>query len=263
MLSNDMSELVNQIEENLGLVFINPRLPERFQKDKWADKIKRDTFKTFSRFFPNKVKFVVNNDTCVKTRDKDGKTAYIIRDEFLEGVKLLGAMDIDFQDTSPDNISIGQTAGYGYYIPNYGNLEDTYLSFMQLQGAADVASLYNNGIYLEFRYPNKIILSRAGNLDMDLNSFVIDLLVRHNDLSTISPTKMEIVEELAQADIAKWLWMNLRYVDNLETIFVNVDLKLGELEQEAGKRDSIMEELKNAYVSAANDNIPYIMTVSG
>jgi hypothetical protein len=72
---------------------------------------------------------------------------------------------------------------------------------------------------------------------------------------------METFEALAQADVANFLQKNLRYVDGLETVYVNIDLKLGELEQEAGKRDNIIDEMKNSYVSAANDNIPYILTV--
>ena len=57
--------------------------------------------------------------------------------------------------------------------------------------------------------------------------------------------------------------MNLRYFDNLETIYVNIDLKLNELEQEASKREQVLDTLKNSYVSASNDAIPYILTVSG
>jgi hypothetical protein len=74
---------------------------------------------------------------------------------------------------------------------------------------------------------------------------------------------METFEALAQADVARMLYMNLRYLDNLETIYLNLDLKLAELDQEGDKREQIIEELKQSWVSAANDNIPYIMTVSG
>ena len=72
---------------------------------------------------------------------------------------------------------------------------------------------------------------------------------------------METFEALAQADIANFLKANLKYVDGLETVYVNIDLKLSELEQEASKRETIIEEIKNSYVSASNDNIPYILTV--
>ena len=72
---------------------------------------------------------------------------------------------------------------------------------------------------------------------------------------------MEKFEELAQADIANYLYMNLRYYDNLEPMYVNIDLKLSELQDEANKRDDLIEELKNANVSMANDSVPAIWTV--
>jgi len=261
-LANDMTELVNKIERRLGLTMLTPHLPESLNKEAWANLIKTDTMVTFSRYFPNKVRFVVNKDSC-DIRKENGRTWYYIKEEYLGGAKLLGVYDIDWTDTSGDNLSISQNMGYGYYVPNYGSLESTYTSFIQYQSAADVASLYNNNIFLDFEYPNKFCVTRAGNIDFALHSFVITLLVQHSTLVTISPTKMETFEALAQADIARMLYMNLRYLDNLETIYLNLDLKLAELDQEGDKREQIIEELKQSWVSAANDNIPYIMTVSG
>lgn len=260
-ISNNMSMLLSKIERRLGLIPLYPYLPEEYGKKVWADIIHEDSMRSFSRYFPNKIRFVVDSTTCEK-RVEDHKTVYYIKEELIDGVKLLGVEDIDWQDTSADNVSLGQTAGYGYYVPNYGPAQETLTSYMGYQTAADNASLYNNNIFVDFTYPNKIWISRAGNLDVNLSRFVVNLLVEHNSLSTISPTKMETFEALCQADIANFLWKNLRYYDGLETVYVNIDLKLNELEQEAGKRENIIEELKNSYVSAANDNIPYIMTVS-
>jgi hypothetical protein len=55
--------------------------------------------------------------------------------------------------------------------------------------------------------------------------------------------------------------MNLRYYDGLETTYLNIDLKLSELNDAAGKREQIIDNIKDAYVSTSNDNIPYIFTV--
>lgn len=261
-LANDMTSLLNKIERRLGLLVLTPHLPEQFNKNAWADVVMTDTITSFSRYYPNKVRFVVNSETCIKAVE-DKKTVYYIKEELLGGSKLLGVSDIDWQDTSADNLSIGQTAGYGYYIPNYGGIEDTLTAFAGYQLAANNASLYNNNIYLEFEQPNKIRISRAGNLDVSLNSFVVNLLMEHNTLQTISPTMMETFEALAQADIANFLYMNLRYYDGLETVYVNIDLKLNELEQAASKREQIIDLIKDSYVSSSNSAIPLIMTVSG
>lgn len=261
-MANNMSSLLDKIEGRLGLIMLNKHLPEEFNKESWAKVIEKDSLVTFSRYFPHKIRFVVNSETCNK-RKENKRTYYYIKDEYLQGAKLLGVLDISWQDTSSDNISISQMGGYGYYMPSHNNMEDTFSAFLGQQMAADNASLYNSNYYIEFEYPNKLSLSRAGGLDLDMDSFVVDLLVEHSNLATISPTKMETFEALAQADIAKFLYMNLRYFDGLETIYVNIDLKLNELEQEGSKRESIIDDIKNSYVSASNDNIPYIMTVSG
>ena len=73
---------------------------------------------------------------------------------------------------------------------------------------------------------------------------------------------METFEELAQADVANFLYKNLRYFDNFETAYVNIDLKLSELQDEGNKREEIVKKIEDSYVSSSNDNIPYIWTVS-
>ena len=64
-----------------------------------------------------------------------------------------------------------------------------------------------------------------------------------------------------EADVAKYLYENLKYYDGLETVYANMDLKLSDLENEAGKRDDIVEKLEEAHVSAANPNQPLILCV--
>lgn len=263
-LANDMSLLLTKIEQNLGLVAISHKLPKEFSKEAWASIIKNTSMVTFSRYFKRKIRFVINNETTIKKKE-GGRWVYYIKEEYLGGQKLLGAMDIDWQDYSQENRFVNQSpgAGYGYTVPTYGGLDQTFESYLRAQMCADVNSLYNNEIFVNFEYPNKIILSSVGGATINVPSYVVILLVQHSDLCTISPTMMETFEQLAQADVANFLYMNLRYFEGLETIFINVDLKLSELDQERSKRPEIVEELKNAYVTAANDSIPYMMTVSG
>ena len=130
---NDMSALINKIERRLGLIMITPHLPEGMGKEEWAKVIKDDTMLTFSRYFPRKIRFVVNDETCVKKMVAN-RWEYTIKDEYLQGQKLLGAIDIDWQDTTSDNMSIAQTAGfgggYGYYTPNYGTNQLSFKLFL-------------------------------------------------------------------------------------------------------------------------------------
>lgn len=276
MLANDMSKLLDKIERRLGLIPLQSSLPEGFRKSDWAVVIEEQTMDTFSRYYPHKFPMVVNDTTCYKKyinendqssamrNKKDGyKTIwYYIKDEVLEGVKLLGVQDIDWTDYTTNNSSLGATSlGGGYYYPSFACPEATLDSVLALQMNADMSSLYNRGIYIDFEYPNRFSLKGLGNTNYDLDSFVVILLVKHNSLATISPTKMEIFEDLAICDIADFLYNNLKYFDNLETIYVNIDMKLGDLQDKANQRNEIIERLRDSYVSTSNDNIPYIWTV--
>lgn len=78
---------------------------------------------------------------------------------------------------------------------------------------------------------------------------------------TIPNTKMTLFEELATADVAKYLWKKLLRYDNVETVFGSSDLKLSDLEQEASKRDDVLARLDEGRVSAANNAMPMMMLI--
>lgn len=263
MLSNDMTALLNKIERRLGLIPLSEHLPKGMQKSDWANIIMQDTLVEFSRYFPNKFKMIINDETCDKKLDKDTNTMwYYIKDEILQGCKLLGVKDIDWTDTSSANSSLTNGSIGTYYYPSGMCCpEAAFESVLGLQMMADFSSLYNRGIVIQYEYPNRFCLKGLGNTNYDLSQFVVVLLVEHKSLNTISPTMMSTFEALAQADIANYLYMNLRYYDNFETAYVNIDLKLSELQDQAQKRENIIEKLENNYVTTANENIPYVWSV--
>ena len=252
--SNNMTILLNKIERRLGTKPLN--LPDAIKKDQWADIIKEDTLPTFSRFFPHKFKYYVDTN-------KDLKGDYYLIDEnVVNGLTILGIRDINWESFSSDSNILQGNQGYGVYdflSQNYG-LDDIGM----LQMRADHVSMFNRGIYPIFEYPNKIQLKTAtgANITKGLDRFPIDLLIQHPDnLTTISPTKMEIFEELAKADVAVFLYEYLKHYDGLETVFANVDLKLSSIETAANKRDDIVTQLKESYVSSSNDAQPIWLCV--
>jgi hypothetical protein len=72
---------------------------------------------------------------------------------------------------------------------------------------------------------------------------------------------MEIFEQLAQADIATFLFQNLKYFDQQDTVYMQLDLKLDTLQEWANKRDDIIRQLEEAHTTTANEAQPIIMTV--
>ena len=95
-----------------------------------------------------------------------------------------------------------------------------------------------------------------------MKGFPVEVLIKHaNNLMTIPPTMMETFERLAEADVARFLYENLKYYDGLETVYANMDLKISDLEERASRRDEIVEYLDESHVSAANSHQPMIFTI--
>lgn len=263
ILSNDMTLLLNKIERRLGLIALSEHLPKNLNKEAWANIILTDSMVEFSRYFPNRFKIIINDQTVVKKYDRDTNNVwYYIKDEILQGCKLLGVKDIDWTDTSSANSSLTNGTCGTYYYPTLGVCPEAVSdSVFSLQMAADFASLFNRGIVIDFQYPNRFCLKGLGNTNYDLSSFVVVLLVEHKSLSTISPTKMSLFEDLAQADVATFLVNNLKYFDNLETVYMSIDLKLDEIRSIADTRRDIIDRMRESYVSTSNDECPIIWTV--
>lgn len=255
MPTNKMNNLLNKIERRLGTRQLN--LPDYLQKDNWAkDVIANDTLDTFSRFFPNSMHITLD----LSQRMKDG---YYIIDKYIpENIEILGVRDIDWALFSRDSLRLQEAQGYGTYdfmTNNYG-LDDIAL----LQMRADHMSMFNNQIFIDFKPPNMIKVSTVTGADITrgMKSYPIEILIKHApNLMTIPATMMEIFEELAEADVARFLYEELKYFDGLETVFANIDIKISDLESKASRREDIVQRLDEAHVSAANKNQPLMFTI--
>lgn len=249
-----MTRLLNKIERRLGTKMLN--LPDHLTKDKWADVIIEDTLTTYSRYFPNKLRINIDNSWA----QKNGY--FLIDDKICDSCEIIGVRDIAWDDFAHDSLKMQGDQGYGIYdylSNNYG-LDDIGM----LQMRADHTSLFNNGIYIDFIEPNMIKLVNVTGAEVHrlTRGFPIDLLVKHaENLMTISESKMEIFEDLATADVATFLYNELKYFEGIETVYANIDMKLGDLESKASRREDIIATIKENYVSAGNDNQPIMFTI--
>ena len=141
-------------------------------------------------------------------------------------------------ETKPDNILIYATSNRRHII------RETWKDRRDVEQDGDI--------------PNKFRIVGYSGQNYKIDNFSIYVLLEHKDLSTISPTKMNIFEDLARADVATLL-CNLKYYDGFETIFATIDLKINDLETEAGKRDEIIQKLDDAHVTFSNTNQPMIL----
>lgn len=241
---NKMSDLCDKIERRLGTKPLN--LPKDISKDTWPNVIEHDSIDTFSRYFPRKIKVILDS-SC-----KKGGWYYF--DKVIpQNVEILGVADLNWEDFAADTMGAAQCSGYGYYdvIAAGGMLGAA--DIMSLQSAADHASMYNNGIYIETELPNKVRFKNVSGGVINIDNFPIDVLVKHApNLMTISPTMMETFEKLAIADVASYLYEYLKYYDGVDTVFANVDFKIDSLANKAQMREDVVQELKDAYVSFNN-----------
>lgn len=250
--SNNMTNLINKIERRLGTSQMN--LPKQLQKSNWGEIIEKDTIPTFSRYIPHKIDYTID-----PLKDKYPNENYYLLDEniFNGDVKILGIRDIKWSEFNNSCYFGMATQGYGIYdmYTTPYSLDD--IALTQLN--ADMSGLFNVGLFPEYQYPNKIYIRDAANNNAvsTMRPFKIEVLIEHSpNLTTISPTKMEVFEDLAKSDIAGWLFGELKYYDNLETVLANIDLKLSDLENEKNRRDEYVGILKDSYVSAGNENQP-------
>lgn len=258
--SNDMTKLLNKVERRLQLRVLEPQLKKlRLGKSDWVEPIKEDSLPTFSRFFPVMIPYKVDRFAA---HDDDGW--YIIDEELVDNQKIIGVADIDFNSFTQDSLIHMQNMGYGF--ANYQALQAGFAmeDVASVQMAADVSSLFSQGMYLEFKEPNKfkIVSSTNMNVSMGLRTYYINILVSHQDnLLTIPPSQMETFEKLVFADVANFLYGNLKYYDGLETLSASIDLKMDELSKWADTREEIVQLLDDAHVSTANNSCPIMMTI--
>ena len=256
--TNSMTALINKVSHTLEVDFIEQFFPKEIKKDTWANIIINNSLLDYSKYVPNAIQYQVQTNTM----DKDGW--YYVDEAVIPGdIKILGIRDLDFEAISRDNTMGGTFTGpYGMhdYIRSAYSVEDV----MNIQMMADHNSLFSNGLYLEFKEPNRIRIksATAHHIKWQAPSFPVTLYLSHaSNLLTLSPTKMELLEELSACDIAKHLYATLKYFTEFETSYGNINLKLDIIEDYRNKRDDILGRLKDGFVSAGNTNMPLIFTV--
>lgn len=250
--ANQMTLLLNKIERRLGLKVLT--LPEGLTKDNWAEVIIEDTIPTFSRYFPHKITTIIDN-TC----EKDG--FFFIDKDVPEGCKIIGVKDIDWQayrcDPRFDRYGIN-FATFDFISRDYG-IDDVAFT----QTSADFMSLFNLGIYIVFDPPNKIKLESVNGSPVSrYRPFPLQIFIEHPaNLMTISPTMMETFESLAQCDVAIFLYQQLKYFDDFDTTYAQLQLKLDTLQSWADRREDLVNKLDEAHTTTSNFDQTMIMTV--
>lgn len=263
--SNNMTRILNIIEVRLGVKLLN--LPDSINKDTWADWIYTTTLTTFSRYYPNIVPYIF--DTSKMKRDAEG---YYLIDEniFPSEIEIIGCQDIPWTDPTAFGVNGCGMGGFNQaYSSPFGVMDSLfqygYGEIADIQAGADYNSLFSNGIYIDFKSPNRLkLVDVSGSYNnFRTGTFKVNLLIKHaKNLQTIEPTKMSIFEDLATCDVAEYLYSNLKYYDEIDTVFTNTSLRLDDLRNFVDKRQEIIDKLEENYVAADNFNQPIMYTIN-
>lgn len=249
MFANNMTALLNKIENRLGVKMLN--LPDNLKKEKWAEEvIIPDTLVTWSRYYPYQFRYHVSSDHPMK----DGW--YMLDEEQFADCKILGVTNLDWSTFNSDIYG----GNWGYYDFMAGGMELTDL--INQINQANVTSLFNNGIYIVFEPPCRFKLESTYGRACNMNDFWVYVLIEHSpNLTTISATQMETFEALVQADVAGYLYNNLKYFQDLQTVYATVNMNIGDLQEQYSRREEIINFIKESYVSASNPNQPLMFTI--
>jgi hypothetical protein len=244
-----MTRLLSKLENRLGTAMLH--LPDNLKKENWAEKvIIPDTLVTWSRYYPYEFRYTITPDM----QKKDGW--YLLDEEVFANCNILGVRNIDW-GTFNESLFGGPYGSLDYMSAGY-DIGD----MLGLINQANVNSLFNNGIYINFEPPNRFRLESTYGAQLNMGKFDVFVLIEHSsNLTTISATQMETFESLAQADVASFLYNNLKYFQDLQTVFATVNLRLEDLERESQKRDDVINYIKESYVSASNKNQPYLYCI--
>jgi hypothetical protein len=263
MYDNNISDLIKKMERRLGTRLMN--LPKEINKDTWWDNcIKPITLPSFSRLYPHQIEYVLipSRDKVARADDGVPSNFYYIDEHRLPGrVDIIGLRDLS-KERFLKEFSLNPYGVTGSYMNDIGSYSPLDIGLQQ--GFSDLASLYNNGLRIEFVKPNKIRVTAGNYQDVIkcMETLTLLLYVEHQDLITISPMKMETFEELCLFDLQDFLYQELKFFDGLESIYGgNIDLKMDDWAQAQNNRKDFVKLLKDTFITAGNQFIPIMFTV--
>ena len=256
MALNEVDKLLKLIANRLGTKAW--KLPKEIDVPTWMDEvIEPETLETFSCYLPHMVRINVSTK-----KKKDGYC--LIDQELFNGERILGVRDVAFDQFGQDSLYIQQAAGLGVYdyMSTASSLSMDDVGLLQMR--ADLVSIFNNQIYLDFKEPNMVKITSVTGADVSnsLAEMPIDVFIKHpSNLMTIPATQMPLFKNMATADVANYILAYVNQFNDIETVFGTADVKLNTIEQWAGKKEDFENELKAGYVNPANKNQPIIYTV--
>lgn len=264
--SNKMSDLTKKISNRLGIEAMMQKLPENIDRYKWVELIQNEVVELYSRYFPHVITYAF-----IPREDFNSKNnAYTIKKDFIKNnnITVIGIKgytpnsSYSNQGFLPDGLILRD--GYNsrdLYSQSLCELSNPHIGLKDplIDIYASVANegLIKDPIIFEFYPPFSFRVTNRSYQDMIKGNGImeIELLVVHpKSLFTLSPSQMELFEDLATCKIAEFLYGHLKYFDGIESGYQTIDLKLDSIQDWMGRLDNVLEIIRDSYISVSNHN---------
>jgi hypothetical protein len=215
--------LLRHIKAHLG----SNNRPLPITDDEILEVVVEETLPTFSKYYPYMYPLYVNpEEDCIKSDEY--KSVYVMN---TQGMEVMGVANVYRTD--------GATADNRYPYYNTNNIFDIAIANNYLSATAVPETFAF--------YPPSIIELYPKNFSQ--NKFLVISKCIHLPSFQSIPMKLkDEFFELALTDVKINVYHLLRYYDQLNTPYGNVDLKINDLEEAEGKRNEIIEKFQSKFL---------------
>lgn len=228
------SNLMTRLKRNLGITFFS--LPFEDPDKEFMEIIKDTTLPVFSQFYPATEVHYIDLTKVKKSFSTYSETCITIPESIIQGRRIRYMIECEPYNTTLRN---------NYYPLDtaINNTPEFFEDMMLGQVGYDLMSSVTPIFTSNFVRPNKLFLY---NLSASSPILKITIGVDHSpNLATI--IEEETFMELAECDIKRFLYANLKHMDKIETSYGTVDLHIEDWSSAEQDRREIINRFKQDF----------------
>lgn len=226
----NFSEFLTQIKEDIGIKDIALPVDDTELTKRFITSALRE----FSVRYPKIEEIWVTSADAVdlSTRSVNGSVQYIIPEKWYRGSEILSVLGLN-------------PGGYGseanMYMPSVvlGSADMLIESVADIKLAAALGSMMTHAPTFRFVPPNRLWIYNGWTA----SSYRVEVALSHDpSLSTIPPTAMTHLRQLAALDIKAYLWGKMKRLTELDVGVGTINLKIDDWENAASEMRDLLRE---------------------
>lgn len=245
MLYN-LSEFITLLKEDAEISDI----PLPVDDNAIAERFRQSALKEFSVRCPRIDEVMLTSKNIISDANLaiNGSVTYQIPKEYYQDSMILEVLGIDAGDRSG--------AGASLYMPSLfaGGADNLLMSIADIKMAASMGSMMTHAPTYRFFQPDKLVVYNGWTG----YSFLVELSLLHDiNLTTVPPTAMTHLRQLAVLDLKAFLYSKLKRKDNLDLGIGNTSLKIESWESAASEMRDLLKTWDDEGANLDRDTINY------